>query len=288
MTEHTQQPSDTLLAPSGATSGMPCWVDLATTDLQAGMAFYTELFGWEFHEDRTNPQYPYSIATVDRRPVAGLYQPLPQQPAPDSWTLYLAVRNASASAGWVTQLGGQVLQGPQEVPGQGSLLMAADPSGAVIGLWEQPEGWEFGIGSRGGFAWAELNTWDGAAADQFFAGLFGYTPEQIGDGETYDYTSWWHGNEQVLGRQQMTPEFGEGVQPHWMIYFNVDPDLGTDGTAARAAALGGQIVIRPFNSAFGRVAAIADPSGALLTLVDGTRRIEVEPPRAEVDDPYDD
>lgn len=288
MTKHVDEASETSYAPSGVAPGTPCWVDLATTNLEASMAFYTELFGWRFHEDRSNPTYPYSIATVERHAVAGLYQPLPQQPAPDSWTLYLAVRNASATAGWVQHLGGQVLQGPQEVPGQGSLLMVSDPGGAVIGLWEQPADWEFGIGIRGGFAWAELNTWHGEDADNFFAGLFGYTPEQIGDGETYDYTSWWHGQEQVLGRQQMTPAFGESVQPHWMIYFNVDPELGTDGTAARAAALGGQIVIRPFNSAFGRVAAIADPSGALLTLIDSTRRIEVEPPRAEVDDPYDD
>ncbi|MQA12157.1 MAG: VOC family protein [Pseudonocardiaceae bacterium] len=288
MTEHASDSTSTLLAPSGAVSGMPCWVDLATTNIAASKQFYAEMLGWRFHDDPATPDQPYTIATVDGWAVAGLYQPAPDQPAPPSWTLYLAVRNANATAGWVERLGGEVLLGPMEVRGQGNLLMVADPSGGVIGLWEQPPGWEFGARMRGGFTWAELNTWDGEAADQFFAGLFGFTPEQIGDGETYDYTSWWHEQEQILGRQRMTAEFGENMAPHWMIYFNADPRLGVDGTAARAAALGGNIAIRPFNSAFGRVAAIADPSGVTFTLIDSTRRVEVEPPRAEVDDPYAD
>jgi hypothetical protein len=33
-----------------------------------------------------------------------------------------------------------------------------------------------------------LNTWDGARADEFFANLFGYRQQQIGDGRDMDYT----------------------------------------------------------------------------------------------------
>ncbi|WP_132877812.1 VOC family protein [Tamaricihabitans halophyticus] len=288
MTEYASDPIEALVAPSGLASGAPCWVDLATTNLAASKEFYGEILRWRFHDDLTVPANPYTIATVDGWAVAGLYQPPPDQPAPPSWTLYLAVRNATASVGWVERLGGEVLQGPVEIREQEHLLMVADPGGAIIGLWEQPAGWEFGTGIRGAFSWAELNTWHGAEADQFFAGLFGYTPEQIGDGERYDYTSWWHGDQQILGRQQMTAEFGEHVVPHWMVYFNANPELGVDGTAARATALGGRVAIQPFNSAFGRVAAISDPAGVTFTIIDSTRRIEVEPPRAEVDDPYAD
>ena len=34
--------------------GVPNWVDLATTDVDAARAFYAGLFGWEFEERPTD------------------------------------------------------------------------------------------------------------------------------------------------------------------------------------------------------------------------------------------
>ena len=56
----------------GYPSGVPCWVDIFSPDLDAAMAFYGEVFGWSFVE-RTPPGAPqrYAMAQVDGFDVAG-------------------------------------------------------------------------------------------------------------------------------------------------------------------------------------------------------------------------
>ena len=79
---------------------------------------------------------------------------------------------------------------PVDVPGQGRVLIGVDPTGGVIGFWQPARPWMFRRIAPGSLYWAELDTWDGARADAFFAVLFGYQQRQIGDGIDVDYTTW--------------------------------------------------------------------------------------------------
>ncbi|RLK55543.1 VOC family protein [Actinokineospora cianjurensis] len=281
-------PTDAISAleevPDG-TPGRPCWVEVATPDPTASSEFYRGLFGWTYRVGDDG----YVMAYMDDISVAGLYTPQGGQPS--LWTLYLTIHDTGNTAERVLHLGGQVLTAPREIPGQGGLLIAADPSGGPIGFWRQDHGWDLGTGFPGAFTWAELNTWDGAAADEFYRSLFGFEQTQVGDGETYDYTSWRLNGDELLGRLRMGPEFPAEQRPYWMVYFEVDPEVGTDATAALAARLGGRITVPPFDSPYGRAAVLRDVTGAEFTVLDRSLALTVIPEEeigAEVDDPYDD
>lgn len=271
--------------------GMPCWIDLATTDPKASRDFYGGLFGWQY---RANTSGGYVTALADDVPAAGFYR-APETDDNNAWTLYLAVRDTRHTAERVVRLGGQVVMPPQKFDGQGSLLVAADSTGATVGFWQPDSGWPFATGTKGEFRWAELNTWDGDAADKFYVDLFGYRLEQIGDGIEFDYTTWTlrGDSDPVLGRMRFGPDFPPESVPHWMIYFEVGEALGTDEATVLGLRLGARLLAEPADSPFGRFSVLEDPLGAAFTMIDTSNRYTPHAPDedelgAANDDPYDD
>ncbi len=263
--------------------GTPCWIELATLDEHAAQTFYAGLFGWRYQSKSDPATGTYTIASLGGVPAAGLYRALPnQQPA---WLLHLAVANVRTAVGWATSLGGTVLLDPVDIPGRGSIAPVQDPSGAIVVLWETPDGWAFGTDRPGMFSASDLNTWDGDAVDGFYPTMFSFTSRQIGYAPGIDYVEW-RVDEPVVYRNVMGEEYRDTTPPHWLIYFAADPHRGTDSLAARAAALGGTVILPPFDTGYGRAAVLADPSGARFAITDRSRR---DPDwRAEVEDPDDD
>ena len=256
---------------SGYADGEPCWADVTTPDLEAGKRFYGAVFGWEFQD--TGPDFGhYTMALKDGKEVAAVTPPAPgtDSGVPPAWSTYLASSDAGATAARVEANGGKIIMGPMEIPGSGHMLVGFDPSGAPFGVW-QPGG-HMGsklFGEPGALSWAEINTRDGAAADGFYQALFGYQQQQIGDGDTFDYTLWTVDGRQVCGRQKMGADFPAAVPPHWMPYFGVDD---ADAAIQRITDAGGQVRMGPFDSPYGRVAVIADPHGAVFSIIDESRR----------------
>lgn len=268
--------------------GEPCWVDVSVSDPEASREFYTGLFGWTYQVSPDPGSHQYTHALLDGEPVAGLGG-VPVEPGqPVAWTLYLSSDNVADTADAVGGHGGRVLFGPADFPGQGTMVVATDPTGAQIGFWEPAEQWRFRAGVPGSLCWAELHTRDGDAADEFFAGLFGYRQEQVGDGAGFDYTTWSLGTNALLGRLRMGDGFPPDASPHWMVYFSVEPETGTDAVVARVAELGGWVSVHPFTSPSGRIAVVQDPGGAVFSLIDLTVRAGPARGEAGVDDPYDD
>ena len=255
--------------------GAPCWVDLATTDLQASIDFYTGLFGWYYGDTAGR-----TVAVVDGLPVAELV-PASQ---PSAWTLYLGSPHARATAERAHALGGTVLGEPTEVS-----TVVVDPSGAAIGFRHVPPDWLFGTNGHGAYAWAELNTRDVQAADAFFHELCGFEITQIGDGQAVDYTLWAVEGETVLGRQRMGGAFAPDTPPHWMVYFTAAPEIGADSVASRVLELGGQITVEPYDTPFGRITVVADHAGSVFSVIDPSRRSPLADDEvgSAIDDPYD-
>ena len=54
----------------------------------------------------------------------------------------------------------------------------------------------------------------------------------------------------------------DDVPPHWSVTFATDD---ADATAAKAAELGGTVVMPPFDAPWVRMTVIADPQGAMFT-----------------------
>ena len=125
----------------------------------------------------------------------------------------------------------------------------------------------------GTFCWVGLATSDVAAARAFYGSLFGWQAEDLDAGAAGAYTILRHGGKEVAILYRQQPEArAAGAPPHWTSYISVED---ADATAAWANELGGAAVFRaPFDVLdAGRVAAIRDPTGAIVSLWQPRSRI---------------
>lgn len=116
----------------------------------------------------------------------------------------------------------------------------------------------------GTFCWADLATTDADGARAFYGALLGWEGE-AGDPAMGGYSMMSLRGRHVCGLYPMTGEqLDGGMVPSWLSYVSVDD---ADAAVARAVALGGRVVVEPFDAATaGRSAAVADPQGAVLGL----------------------
>jgi uncharacterized protein len=113
----------------------------------------------------------------------------------------------------------------------------------------------------GTFSWVDLNTDDPEGAKAFYGALFGWDYEDIPIGEGASYSMARIDGHSVAA---LGPLQGEGMPPHWNCYVTV---ADADASAARAAELGATLVAEPFEVfEAGRMAAFADPQGAVLSV----------------------
>jgi uncharacterized protein len=245
-------------------AGVPCWADLSTPDVDAALVRYGPPLGWEF--DRSGEEYGgYVMCRRGDASAAGIGGQ--QQGAPPTWTLYLATDDADATAAAAQAAGGSVLAGPFDVGDAGRMAVIADPTGAVFGVWQHNEsiGAEL-VNEPGGLVWEDLRSADPDAARAFYAAVFGYRYEQMAGVE--GYTTFHLGDGPALGG--IGPLMG-APQAHWLVYYAVDD---ADAAVQAIAADGGAVVTEAKDTPFGRLAVAADPSGAVLALMqtsgDGT------------------
>lgn len=118
---------------------------------------------------------------------------------------------------------------------------------------------------HGFFHWNELLTTDVEAAKAFFAKTFGwsYDDTPMSDGTPYFVAL--KNDEPICGLMMMPPWIPAGTPPHWFNYVEV---FDMEKTVATVSAAGGQVLRPPFEVPdVGRIAVIADPTGAVLGLI---------------------
>jgi len=242
--------------------GTFCWVDLATTDPAGAVAFYGGLFGWEGDEMPAGPESTYTMLRIAGRYVAALYQG--PEGSPPAWLSYVSVDDADAVADRAALLGGLVVQGPADVMDAGRMAVVADPTGAMVALW-QP-GRHIGatlVNDPGALCLNQLNTSDIAAAQRFHGDLFGWTFKAVGT-EAQPYWGIDNGGDLNGGMTPLPP--GTNQTSHWLAYFTA-PDL--DGAIGTVAASGGGVLVPPTPVPSGRFAVATDPQGAAFALFEG-------------------
>jgi uncharacterized protein len=251
--------------------GVPCWADVALPDLTAGRRFYGELFGWTF-QDQGEVFGHYTMAQRDGKNTAAL-MPKMEPSMPTAWSVYMASEDAAKAAARIRQAGGQVAFGPDAVGDSGVMLGAIDPGGAFFGVWQAGSHPGFGVVNEpGAFCWAENHTRDAEAVDSFYETVFGYDAQQIGDGTGFDYKVWTLPGDpeaQVAGRMRRGDDLPADVPSAFQVYFVV---ADCDDAAATVRRLGGQVVMAPEDSPFGRMAIVADDQGAHFAVIDVQRR----------------
>lgn len=249
---------------SSYTEGTPNWVDLQTTDVDAAKAFYAATFSWSFDDMPMPEGGAYSIATIDGHRVAAIAPqspPMIENKVPPVWNTYIAVDDVDAAAAKVAGAGGTVAMEPFDVMDAGRMAFVLDPSGAPVALWQA--GRHIGatlVNEPNTLTWNELTSSDLDVALPFYDAVVGLTARSVpmGDGE---YTMLFVGEEMAGGA---TPPHMTGVPNHWHVWFAVsDPD----GTASTAAAAGGSVIVAPFDMPIGRAATLADPQGAVFSII---------------------
>ncbi|MBB5924070.1 hypothetical protein FHR81_005147 [Actinoalloteichus hoggarensis] len=266
--------------------GLPCWVDLCSTEPAAALDFYAALFDWEYQTqpvEQGGAGEDYFVATRDGIPVGGVSA---RRAAASSWVLHLAVQRVGEAAAAARRFGAQVLRAEEELGALGRRVVLRDSSRAEIALLQAGDGWQFEVGRPGSLIWAELITNRVRFADHFYETLFEYEAREFGDGRRSDFVVWYVGGDSVLARVRMVKDAGPQTEPHWLVYFGVDPAVGVDQTVARARSLGAELRVEPFDSAYGRIAVLRDVTGARFGLIDAGAATGHE--SAAVYDPYDD
>ena len=110
------------------------WNELATTDQEAALAFYTAHFGWQRGDAMPMGEAgEYRFITHGGGPLGAVMARMPGGPPP-AWTFYFGVADIDAAAAAVWGAGGTVHHGPAEVPGGMFIIVGGDPQGAVFGL----------------------------------------------------------------------------------------------------------------------------------------------------------
>jgi predicted enzyme related to lactoylglutathione lyase len=254
-------------------SGIPSWTDLQTTDPNAAKTFYASLFGWDYDDQDTgDPSFPYTIATKKGKAAAGLSS-LPEeqqgQGIPPHWNTYVTVDNVDASAGAAAKAGGAVLMPGMDVMDAGRMAVVADPSGAVLCLWTPKAsiGAEL-VNEPGALCWNELITPDPEAVASFYADLFGWNAQTADMGGGMEYTLYRLGDRDIAGG--MKPPM-EGIPPVWTVYFAVED---ADATVAEATKNGASVIAPPVDIPPGRMAVLADPQGAMFSVLALTQPLD--------------
>jgi predicted enzyme related to lactoylglutathione lyase len=114
------------------------------------------------------------------------------------------------------------------------------------------------------FIWHELVTPDQPASGEFFRHLFGWTSREVDAGPFGVYTLFQKDGRDVAGMMNPTSE-SPGQGSFWHSYIAVED---VDECARRVPSLGGSVLVPPHEvPEFGRVCAVADPTGAVAHLV---------------------
>lgn len=131
--------SDEGAVPPGGGVGDFTWHELATTDADAALSFYTELFGWSKGAAHDMGEMGvYQIVSHGGQDVAGVYK-VRDNSTPPNWLSYARVADATKAANAVKAAGGRVINGPMEVPGGSWIVMLLDPQGGAFAVVEAPK-----------------------------------------------------------------------------------------------------------------------------------------------------
>jgi uncharacterized protein len=279
-----------LLERDGYPAGVPCWVDTGQPDPEAAVEFYGGLFGWEF-EDRMPADSPgrYFVAQLRRRDVAAVGSQPEQAPPTPGWNTYVWVDSADDTTAKVKAAGGKALMEPFDVLEAGRMAVLTDPEGAVFCVWQAKEhkGAQL-VNEPGTWNFSELNTRDPEGAKAFYGTVFGWEADTLdfGEGQTTmwrlpGYGDFLERRDPDLRRRMAadgapegfedavawlipmtSDQYSDDVPPHWNVTFAVDD---ADAVADRAAKLGGQVRVPPFDAPFVRMTVLSDPQGAAFT-----------------------
>lgn len=244
-------------------TGAPCWFELSSKDPAASLAFHEALFGWSHVHNDMGEMGNYTFLRNASGTIGALCgMPPGSDGRPSAWSVYFAVKDVDASLAQASQLGGQPVFGPFDVPGHGRGAVLADPAGAVFCLWQpaNADSGDFTMFEDHAVGWVELATRDARAAKAFYGALLGWEfPPSTNPIAGVEYQEYVAGGTRCGGILPMNEQWGD-MPSHWSLYI---PVADVDACLKRAGELGGSTCVPAFDApGVGRIARLDDPTGA--------------------------
>jgi uncharacterized protein len=119
------------------------WFELGTTDREAALSFYAALVGWkagDLHDMGGGMLYQEFKRPGDEWATGGMYTILPNMPMVPAWTPYVRVADIDVAAKRMVEHGGQLFNGPMDVPGGDRVAFGADAQGAMFAVHQLARG----------------------------------------------------------------------------------------------------------------------------------------------------
>lgn len=237
------------------------WFEHASSDAAAARRFYEALLGWHVESMPVGGQ-TYAMILCGSDGIGGFRNAEPGQ-AP-GWISYLSVSDVDGVHAKALAAGATQTFAPTDFGPIGRASGILDPTGAALCLWkgaqgDRPDAEKTPVGD---WYWNELTTPDDRRALAFYEQVFGYTHDSMDMGPQGTYYILKTGEKMRGGLMKLpmpdTPTL-------WQPYVRV---ADCDATAARASALGGQVVVPPTDiPEVGRFAVIVDPLGASIAVM---------------------
>jgi hypothetical protein len=247
--------------------GTPSWVELSSPDPEASAAFYGEVMGWSATEPGPVEETGgYRMFQQDGKSVGGLMGHM-QEGQPTAWATYISVADADETTEKVRAAGGSVVVEPMDVTDIGRMAFFADPTGAVLGVW-QPKAFAGAdlVDEPNSLCWNEVLTRDPEANKRFYPAVFGWGMRRPGfEPAPEGYVVWELDGREVGGMMEMTDDmFPSEVPPHWAVCFAV---ADCDAVTAKAREQGATVVMEALDMPIGRFAGFIDPQGASFSVM---------------------
>lgn len=109
-------------------------VELMSTDVGKAKTFYGKMFDWTL-DDIPMGDMTYTMIRVGEGIGGGLMKnPIPREPS--MFVPYVLVDDINGAKNKAITLGATVMKDVTEVPDAGLFIIIADPTGAMLGLWQ--------------------------------------------------------------------------------------------------------------------------------------------------------
>jgi uncharacterized protein len=265
----SQLPPITTVPDSPRLPGKFVWADLVTDDVLTAQKFYSKMFGWVFYD-----YGGYIIGRNDDRPLCGMFQrprPEDQPQAKPRWFGYLSVASVDKAQRAVIKAGGRVLAAPKKMPDRGEQAVFADAEGAMFGVVKSSSGdLEDFLAEPGDWIWIQLLTRDAKKASEFYRVVGGYDIVEVtATNRQSDYVLASEGYARATVRTIRSA--GTTVQPTWLPFVRVK---NVAESVALAKQLGGKVLVEPGPDLLeGKVAVIADPTGAAIGILEWDEKL---------------
>ena len=219
--------------------GTPCWVDLCSPDVDASVAFYHDLFGWE--AGSAEQSSGYRMFSSEGKLVSGIV-PLKSEQGLPQWTTYISTDNIARDVRRAEIAGGKVLM-ETTVNEDVKMVILQDAVGATFGIFQ--------LGTYSGaqmfnqpvsLTFNQLTTRSRVEGKRFYSQVFGWEPHDRDMGGGFAFTYFLNGVRAIAGLMTMDEQKPKDLSSHWLVYFAVDD---ADTIVARATELGGSVAQPP-------------------------------------------